>query len=77
MSHPGAPTPPATPGRATFVLLIWPELQRGRSPRWRGALETARGERHYFGSLAELARLVRDMGGWADAFPEGTGEKKR
>lgn len=59
------------PSRRSFVIVIWPVLQTGAPPHWRGALETLAGQRFYFHTLAGLNRLMHEIGGWQE-LPEQT-----
>ena len=52
--------------RASFILSIWSESQPNAQAAWRGYLETPSGKRAYFDLLAELSRLLQDVGGWHD-----------
>lgn len=52
--------------RTTYILTIWSEYVVDAPPLWRGYLETADGRRRYFRTLADLTRLLVDVGGWVD-----------
>ncbi len=54
-----------TPRRAKYLLSIWYEGQDEASV-WRGFIETAAQQRLYFSTLAELNRLLCELGGWMD-----------
>lgn len=62
---PVAPRRPE-PRRAAFILTIWAETVPAEAAAWRGYLENANGQRHYFASLAGLNRLLIESGGWED-----------
>ena len=53
--------------RVTLVLTLWPERSNGVPPAWRGALETADGQRHYFRDEAGLLTLLSQLSGWPAA----------
>lgn len=61
--------PNSSASRRWYVVSIWTEERTGRPPLWRGALETADGKRLHFANLAELSRLLTNLGGWADPEP--------
>jgi hypothetical protein len=59
-------TDTSPPRRQWYVVSIWAEPQASQPPAWRGALETADGQRLYFASLTDLNSLLTTLGGWAD-----------
>ena len=66
MSHESSSPVPLPTRRASFILSIWSESQPDAQAAWRGYLETPSGKRAYFDLLAELSRLLQDLGGWHD-----------
>ncbi len=52
--------------RTEYLLSIWHEGQNGARV-WRGYIETAAQQRLHFGRLAELNRLLCELGGWMGA----------
>ena len=52
--------------RLTYTLVIWNEPRPDRRSVWRGWLQTLAGQRFAFDSLAELNRLLAELGGWMD-----------
>ena len=50
--------------RMNFIISIWTQGTES-NPVWRGSLETAVGERQYFGSLDQLNDLLNKFG-WSD-----------
>jgi hypothetical protein len=52
--------------KVTYVLSIWSHRKREHPPLWCGSLETASGQRFDFATLAELNRLLCEVGGWAE-----------
>ncbi|MCA9984823.1 MAG: hypothetical protein KDE59_11035 [Anaerolineales bacterium] len=68
---PSEVTPPSGQ-RVTLVLTLWPERSTSLPPIWRGALETADGQRHYFRDEASLISLLSQLSGWpaaSDSLP--------
>lgn len=57
--------------RKSFVVVIWLVSQTETATRWYGSLETLDGQRFYFHTLADLNRVIRDVGGWQEP-PEQT-----
>ncbi len=55
---------PAHP--VSYVLSIWSERQPDLAPVWHGMLQLAGGQRWHFATLAELERLLCEVGGWMD-----------
>jgi hypothetical protein len=53
--------------RLTYTLSIWLEPQPDKRTVWRGSMETIAGQRFVFDSLAELNRLLAELGGWMDS----------
>jgi hypothetical protein len=58
-------SPPAR-RRVSYMISIWSERQRDLPSAWRGSIETAAGQRFTFSTLAELNRLLCELGGWMD-----------
>jgi hypothetical protein len=54
------------PRRVAFILTLWAEDSPGAPRIWRGYLEAATGQRHYFRQLTDLNRLIQETSGWAD-----------
>ena len=52
--------------KVVYVICIWHEPQHDQATFWRGYLETAAGQRLEFDTLAELNRLLCELGGWID-----------
>ena len=52
--------------RTPYTISIWTEHERDSLPLWRGSLETASGQQWPFATLAELNRLLCELGGWMD-----------
>jgi hypothetical protein len=52
--------------RAAFILTIWSDTTSAAKPDWRGYLERGDGQRLYFGTLADLGRLLVEVAGWVD-----------
>ncbi len=51
---------------AYYVLSIWSEHRDEHPPAWHGSLQMAGGQRFEFATLAELERLLCELGGWMD-----------
>jgi hypothetical protein len=69
-----APTSPAETRRAAFILTLWSECLGAAPPAWRGFLESADGQRHYFHSLDGLTQLLRAASGCLDRETPSYGE---
>ncbi len=54
-----------TSRRTIYLLAIWNE-GRDEARVWHGYIETAAEQRMYFGTLAELNRLLCELGGWME-----------
>ena len=52
--------------RVSYLLSLRAERNAETPPRWHGTLETAAGQRFEFSTLAELDRLLCELGGWMD-----------
>ncbi len=52
--------------RVSYSLSIWSERPPDHSPVWRGLLELEGGQHFDFATLAELERLLCEIGGWMD-----------
>lgn len=52
--------------KVSYVLSIWAEHQAEGQASWHGALETTGGQHFSFVTLAELERLLCELGGWVD-----------
>ncbi len=50
----------------SYVLSIWSERQPDLAPVWHGVLQLTGGQRFDFTTLAELERLLSELGGWMD-----------
>ena len=57
--------------KVSYVISIWHELQHEGMAVWCGHLETAAGQYLNFGTLAELNRLLCELGGWMDPLTPG------
>jgi hypothetical protein len=53
------------PRRTSYLLSIWHEEQE-EAQVWHGFIETAAQQRLDFSTLAELNRLLCELGGWMD-----------
>ncbi len=52
--------------RVSYLLFIWSERRPDLPLVWNGLLQAASGQRFYFTTLAELERLLSEIGGWID-----------
>ncbi len=59
----------------SYVLSIWSEHQSDQPPIWHGWIEMTGGQRFNFTTLAELDRLLCELGGWMDP-PESCVDKR-
>ncbi len=59
--------------RRIWTVSIWMQDSDDDPPTWAGLLQTRTGQEWPFHSLAELNRLLYELGGWID--PRGDGEQ--
>ncbi len=50
----------------SYVLTIWSERHADLPTVWQGLIQMRGGQHFHFATLAELERLLSEIGGWTD-----------